>query len=91
MTQAEDICEHVVMIHQGRKVLDDQVAAIRRRYDPRTIRFEPLDAAADLAPLRSLTESSRSTSSMPAARRASISGSSRAPTPAPRSGGSPPP
>jgi ABC-2 type transport system ATP-binding protein len=56
MTQAEDTCEHVVMIHHGRKVLDDSVAAIRRRYDPRTIRFEPLDPAADLGPLRALAE-----------------------------------
>jgi ABC-2 type transport system ATP-binding protein len=55
MTQAEDMCEHVVMIHHGRKVLDDSVAAIRRRYDPRTIRFEPLDPAADLAPLRAIS------------------------------------
>jgi ABC-2 type transport system ATP-binding protein len=55
MTQAEELCEHVVMIHRGRKVLDDSVAAIRRRYDPRTIQFEPLDPAADLAPLRALT------------------------------------
>jgi ABC-2 type transport system ATP-binding protein len=56
MTQAEDVCEHVVMIHRGRKVLDDSVGAIRRRYDPRTILFEPLDAAADLAPLSALAE-----------------------------------
>jgi ABC-2 type transport system ATP-binding protein len=55
MTQAEEMCEHVVMIHRGRKVLDDSVAAIRRRYDPRTIQFEPLDPMADLAPLRALT------------------------------------
>jgi len=59
MTQAEDMCEHVVMIHRGRKVLDDSVSAIRRRYDPRTIRFEPLDAAADLAPIRALAEVER--------------------------------
>jgi ABC-2 type transport system ATP-binding protein len=56
MTHAEEMCERVVMIHRGFKVLDDSVAAIRRRYDPRTIRFEPLDAAADLAPLRALAE-----------------------------------
>ena len=54
MTHAEEICEQVVMIHRGRKVLDDSVAAIRRRFDPRTIRFEPLDPAADLEPLRGL-------------------------------------
>jgi ABC-2 type transport system ATP-binding protein len=56
MTHAEEICEQVVMIHQGRKVMDDSVAAIRRRYDPRTIHFEPLDAGADLGPLRALME-----------------------------------
>jgi ABC-2 type transport system ATP-binding protein len=56
MTQAEEMCERVVMIHRGRKVLDDSVAAIRSRFDPRTIRFEPLDPAADLAPLRALSE-----------------------------------
>jgi ABC-2 type transport system ATP-binding protein len=56
MTQAEEICEQVVMIHRGRKVLDDSVAAIRRRYDPRTIRFEPLDPTADLGALRALAE-----------------------------------
>jgi ABC-2 type transport system ATP-binding protein len=59
MTQAEDLCEHVVMIHRGRKVLDDSVAAIRRSYDPRTIRFEPLDAAADLAPIKAIPEVER--------------------------------
>jgi ABC-2 type transport system ATP-binding protein len=56
MTQAEEMCEHVVLIHRGHKVLDDSVPAIRRRYDPRTIRFEPLDPSADLAPLRALAE-----------------------------------
>jgi ABC-2 type transport system ATP-binding protein len=56
MAHAEEICEHVVMIHRGRKVLDDSVAAIRRRHDPRTIQFEPLDSAADLGALRALAE-----------------------------------
>ena len=56
MAHAEEICEHVVMIHRGGKVLDDSVAAIRRRYDPRTIQFEPLDPAADLGALRALAE-----------------------------------
>jgi ABC-2 type transport system ATP-binding protein len=59
MTQAEAICEHVVMIHRGRKVMDDRVTDIRRRYDPRTIRFEPLDPAADVEPLRALAEVER--------------------------------
>jgi ABC-2 type transport system ATP-binding protein len=59
MTQAEEMCDHVVMIHRGHKVLDDSVPAIRGRYDPRTIRFEPLDPSADLAPLRALAEIER--------------------------------
>src|SRR4051812_25102783 len=59
MTHAEEMCEHVVMIHRGRKVLDDSVPAIRRRHDPRTIEFEPLDPSADLAPIRALPEIER--------------------------------
>ena len=54
MPQAEEICEHVVMVHQGRKVLDDDLAAIRRAYDPRTVELEPLDAQADATALASL-------------------------------------
>jgi ABC-2 type transport system ATP-binding protein len=59
MPQAEEICQHVVMIHRGRKVLDEEVRAIRRQYDPRTIQFDPLDPAADVAVLRSLAEVER--------------------------------
>ena len=56
MPQAEEICEHVVMIHRGRKVLDDPVTSIRGRYDPRVITLEPLDAHAELAKVRALPE-----------------------------------
>ncbi len=56
MIQAEQICDHVVMIHDGAKVLDDTVAGIRAKYDPRTILFEPRDPDADLAPLRALAQ-----------------------------------
>jgi ABC-2 type transport system ATP-binding protein len=49
MPQAEEICDHVVMIHRGRKVLDDPVSAIRGRFDPRTISFEPLQGDASVA------------------------------------------
>jgi ABC-2 type transport system ATP-binding protein len=59
MRQAEDICHHVVMIHQGRKVLDEPMMAIRHRYDLRTIRFEPLDPAADMSAVRALPEVER--------------------------------
>jgi ABC-2 type transport system ATP-binding protein len=51
MSHAEEMCEHVVMIHQGRKVLDEPMGALRRQYDPRTVWFEPLDPHADLAPV----------------------------------------
>jgi ABC-2 type transport system ATP-binding protein len=54
MPQAEEICDHVVMIHRGRKVLDDPVSSIHRRYDARTIRFEPLDADQALEGVRTL-------------------------------------
>jgi ABC-2 type transport system ATP-binding protein len=56
MPHAEDLCDHVVMIHRGRKVLDEPVAAIRRRYVPRAIRFEPLAGDADVAAVRSLPD-----------------------------------
>jgi ABC-2 type transport system ATP-binding protein len=54
MTYAEQLCDHVVMIHRGRKVLDQTVAGIGETYDPRSILFEPLVPAADLAPLRAI-------------------------------------
>jgi ABC-2 type transport system ATP-binding protein len=56
MTHAEEICDHVVMIHRGQKVLDEPVAAIKRQYDPRVIKFEPIEQGADVSPLRALAE-----------------------------------
>jgi ABC-2 type transport system ATP-binding protein len=47
MPNAEELCQHVVMIHRGRKVLDEQVSTIRSQYDPRTLWFDPLDRHAD--------------------------------------------
>lgn len=54
MTHAEQLCEQVVMIHQGRKVLDQSVADVRATFDPRRILFEPLDPAANVQALRSV-------------------------------------
>jgi ABC-2 type transport system ATP-binding protein len=48
MTQAEEICDHVVMIHRGAKVLDDPVSVIRNRYEVRALEFEPLQAGFDM-------------------------------------------
>jgi ABC-2 type transport system ATP-binding protein len=47
MAHAEEMCQHVVMIHQGRKVLDEPIAGLRRQFDPTTIHFEALDIAAE--------------------------------------------
>jgi ABC-2 type transport system ATP-binding protein len=52
MAQAEELCDRVVMIHKGRKVLDESMSTLRRRYDPTRVFFEPLDAEADLSVLR---------------------------------------
>jgi len=52
MAHAEELCQQIVMIHQGRKVLDEPMAGLRRQYDTRQILLEPLDAAADLLSLQ---------------------------------------
>ncbi len=54
MAHAEQICQHVVMLHQGRKVLDEPVAGLRRQFDSRTVLFEPMDPDADLTPVSTL-------------------------------------
>ena len=52
MAHAEELCEHVVMIHNGRKVLDEPMTGLRRQFDPRVIRVEPLDEHASMGVLR---------------------------------------
>lgn len=47
MLHAEQLCDRIVMIHNGRKVLDDTVATIKARYDPHTIAVEPMNGEAD--------------------------------------------
>jgi len=59
MPQAEEICDHVVMIHRGHKVLDDPVRTILRSHDSRALTFEPLDAHVDVAAVRALPEVER--------------------------------
>lgn len=48
MFQAEQLCDHIVMIHNGEKVLDDPLPAIRARHTPRSLDFEPLDTSVDV-------------------------------------------
>ncbi|MDQ7008345.1 MAG: ATP-binding cassette domain-containing protein [Acidobacteriota bacterium] len=55
MQQAEQLCENIVMINNGRKVLDAPLEEIRRRFDPRALILEPLEADADLAPVQELS------------------------------------
>jgi ABC-2 type transport system ATP-binding protein len=54
MPQAEEICQHVIMVHRGRKVLDEALATIRNRYDPRTVEFDPVDSNFDMSRIASL-------------------------------------
>ena len=56
MSHAEEMCQHVVMIHRGRKVLDEPMARLRRRFDPRIVRVEPLEADADVLSQLALPE-----------------------------------
>ncbi len=61
MPQAEELCDHVVMIHRGRKVLDDPVSSILRPHDARALTFEPLEPNADVSAIRALPEVERCT------------------------------
>jgi ABC-2 type transport system ATP-binding protein len=54
MTHAEQLCDHVVMIHRGEKVLDQTMAGIRETFDPHRILFVPLDPDSDIAKLRAI-------------------------------------
>jgi ABC-2 type transport system ATP-binding protein len=52
MVQAEQICDHIVMIHDGRKVLDESTARIRSSQTARSLWFEPMHPGADVSPLQ---------------------------------------
>ena len=54
MSNAEEICQHIVMIHRGRKVLDEPMAGLKRQFAPRTVHFEPLALDADVTPVQAL-------------------------------------
>jgi ABC-2 type transport system ATP-binding protein len=54
MFTAEELCDHIVMIHDGRKVLDSSLGGIRNAHATRSLVFEPLDERTDVGPLRSL-------------------------------------
>jgi ABC-2 type transport system ATP-binding protein len=54
MAHAEELCEQIVMIHRGRKVLDEPISGLRRQYDKRRILLEPLDSGANLLALQAV-------------------------------------
>jgi ABC-2 type transport system ATP-binding protein len=59
MPQAEQLCDHVVMIHRGRKMLDDPISTILRPHGSRALTFEVLDAKADVRAVAALPEIAR--------------------------------
>ena len=52
MEHAEQLCDNIVMVHRGNKVLDGTPAEILKTSDSRRILFEPLDPAADMEKIR---------------------------------------
>ena len=52
MAHAEQLCDQIVMVHRGNKVLDGTLAEILQSSDSRCIVFEPLDPAANVEQLR---------------------------------------
>ena len=44
MVEAEQLCDRIVMIHRGRKVLDATMDDVRARFDPHTVMVEPAEA-----------------------------------------------
>jgi ABC-2 type transport system ATP-binding protein len=51
MAHAEQLCDHIVMVHRGNKVLDGTLAEILQSSDSRRILFEPLEPSADVEKL----------------------------------------
>jgi len=54
MYQAEQLCDHIVMIDDGKKVLDATLEEIRDRHNPNSLIFEPLNPAFDAHSLESI-------------------------------------
>ncbi len=54
MYQAEQLCDRIVMVHQGVKRLDMTPQEIASTYDPRTVIVEPVEEGADPGPVRGI-------------------------------------
>ncbi len=62
--QAEQICERIVMIDLGVKVLDGTITSIKEQFDPRVVQVEPVDSSATFDSIVGVTHvtSSKNTS-----------------------------
>jgi ABC-2 type transport system ATP-binding protein len=49
MFEAEQLCTHLFMIHQGNKVLDLPLADVWKKYDPKILHVEPLGSVDEAA------------------------------------------
>ena len=54
MFQAEQLCDRILMINDGRKVLDESLSSIRTKYDPRIVLVELLEPETDVGRLRAV-------------------------------------
>jgi ABC-2 type transport system ATP-binding protein len=59
MAYAEEMCDHVVMIHEGRKVLDQPMSGLSRQFDARRVLFEPLRADANVSGIAAMPDVSK--------------------------------
>jgi len=64
LSAAEQVCDRVFMINQGRKVLDGPVEKVRQRFDPKTIIVECLPGQEGLTELVDAVEGVRSVTAM---------------------------
>jgi ABC-2 type transport system ATP-binding protein len=74
MMQAETLCDRVVMIHQGKKMLDATPSEISKQFDPRTISIEPMDGIGELSQRSRLEEQLREIELQPGVDQAVIRG-----------------
>lgn len=47
LQQAEEICDRIIMIDNGIKVIDDQIDAVREQFDPHIVQVSPVDSNID--------------------------------------------
>jgi ABC-type uncharacterized transport system ATPase subunit len=54
MYTAEALCDRVVLINHGTKLLDATLSEVRAQFEPREIRFEPVDESLTTSDLASI-------------------------------------